>query len=189
MGAFGFSILFGSLLWLIIERSGSKKGVKMLTLFIPMILLVFWLKINFVAANKYLTNLEENRNIDLATKAWSILLQNVPSIDKENPSLFYFTTDNSTAIYMIFSFGFPPHGGLLYQIPDWLNTPIPTEHYEELFNMVSNGQILQTLHGRKPIPVPLSKVFAFDFRNGKLTPITDSIRQQLSKDLQNMNSK
>ncbi|MBI2596883.1 hypothetical protein HYW41_01890 [Candidatus Daviesbacteria bacterium] len=185
MGAFGFSILFASLLWLIIERSSSRKRIKMLTFFVPMVLLVFWLKINLEAANIYLTNLEENRNINLANKAWDVLLQNVPAIDKENPSVFYFSTDNPTAIYMIFSFGFPPHGGLLYGITDWLNTPIPTEHYEELLKMVSSGETLAKLHGRKPNPVPISRVFAFDFRNGELINITDQIRQKITEDLKN----
>lgn len=183
MGAYGFAILFAGLIGLMIERTLSIKKMMALSLLASIFILVFWLTINLDASNKYLTHLEENRNITLTNKAWNILLQNVPVIDKENPSVFYFTTDNPTAIYMIFSFGFPPHGGLLYQIPDWLNTPIPTEHYEELFKMVSSGEILKTLHGRKPIPIPLSRVFAFDFRNGELTSITSEIRQKLSTDL------
>lgn len=187
VGAFGFSILFSGLIWLMIERVQFAKKFT-LAFLIPIFLLLFWLKINFEASNIYLTHLEENRNINLVNKAWNVLLRNVPEIDKEAPSVFYFTTDNSTAIYMIFSFGFPPHGGLLYEIPEWLNTPIPTEHYEELFKMVSNGEILQTLHGRKPFPISLSRVFAFDFRNGELTSMTDLVRQQLSKDLQSLDS-
>lgn len=183
MGAYGFAILFAGLIGLMIERALTIKKIMALSLLASMFILVFWLKINLDASNKYLNNLEENRNIALTNKAWSVLLQNVPVIDKENPSVFYFSTDNTTAIYMIFSFGFPPHGGLLYQIPDWLNTPIPTEHYEELLKMVSSGDILRTLHGRKPIPVPLSRVFAFDFRNGELTNITTEIRQKLTTDL------
>ena len=183
MGAYGFAILFAGLIGLMIERALSTKKIIALSLLASIFILVFWLKINLDASNKYLTNLEENRNIALTNKAWNILLQNVPVIDKENPSVFYFTTDNPTAIYMIFSFGFPPHGGLLYQIPDWLNTPIPTVHYEELFKMVSSGEILKTLHGRKPTPIPLSRVFAFDFRNGELISITEEVRQKLAEDL------
>lgn len=183
MGAYGFAILFAGLIGLIIERALSIKKMVTLSLLASIFILAFWLKINLDASNKYLTNLEDNRNIALTNKAWNVLLQNVPVIDKENPSIFYFSTDNTTAIYMIFSFGFPPHGGLLYQIPDWLNTPIPTEHYEELLKMVSSGEILKTLHGRKPIPVPLSRVFAFDFRNGELINITNEIRQKITDDL------
>lgn len=182
-GAFGFAILFTGFIWLVIEGAQVQKKTHKLILSIVLLLLLSWLKINFEAANVYLTNLENNRNIEVATKAWSVLLKNVPTLDKEAPSVFYFTTDNSTAIYMIFSFGFPPHGGLLYQIPDWQNTPIPTEHYEELLKMVNQGKILKTLHGRKPIPVPLSKVFAFDFRNGELINITDQVRKQVARDL------
>lgn len=183
MGAYGFAILFAGLIGLMIERALYIKKIIALSSLASIFILVFWLKINLDASNKYLTNLEENRNITLTNKAWNILLQNVPVIDKENPSVFYFTTDNPTAIYMIFSFGFPPHGGLLYQIPNWINTPIPTEHYEELLKMVSSGEILQTLHGRKPILIPLSRVFAFDFRNGELINITDQIRQKITDDM------
>ncbi len=189
MGAFGFSILLAGLIWLMVERSRYTGKVKILTIFVSMVLLLFWLKTNFDAANVYLTGLETNRNIELSNKAWGALLQNVPSVDKNHPSVFYFTTDNPTAIYMVFSFGFPMRGGLLYGITDWQNSPIPTVNYEELFKMVSSGEILKTLHGRRPDPVPLSRVFAFDLRNGELTPITDQVRQQLSKDLQNYSRK
>lgn len=183
MSTFGFSILFAGFIWLMIEKSRGGQKNKILTMLVALVILLFWLKINFVAANVYLTNLETNRNIELSNKAWKTLLQNVPSVDKQHPSVFYFTTDNTTALYMVFSFGFPMRGGLLYEITDWQNSPVPTEHYEELFKMVSDGEILKTLHGRIASPVPLSRVFAFDFRNGELINITDEIRKKITQDL------
>lgn len=183
MGAVGFSILLASLLSIMFDSLKETRPIKSIFFVIPFVLLIGWLSINFNAAQFYLSGLETNRNLALADKTWRSLKRYAPTLDKDAPSVFYFTSDNSTALYMVLIFGFWPHAGLSYSISNWENTPLPTESYTELLEMVRTGEPLKRVHARKVIPAPLSKVFAFDFRNGELISITDSIRQQLSKDL------
>lgn len=183
MGAVGFSILLAGLLSIMFDGLKKTDSKKSAFFIIPVILLIGWLGINFNAAQFYLNNLETNRNLVLADKTWATLKRSVPELELNAPSVFYFTSDNSAAVNMVLVFGFWPHAGLSYSIPNWENTPLPTENYKELLNMVKTGEPLRALHARKAIPVPLSRVFAFDFRNGELVSITGLIRQQLSKDL------
>ena len=183
MGAVGFSLLFASILTVMFKNLTNNSVRSTFAIIIPIILLVSWLSINFVEANSYLTNLEVNRNLDLANRTWDSLRKSVPRLGQDAPSVFYFTSDNSTAANMVLVFGFWPHAGLEYNISNWENTPLPAEDYKQLLEMVQTGKPLKNIHGRKEEPVPLSRVFAFDFKNGELINITDKIRQQLSLDL------
>lgn len=183
MGTVGFSIIFAGILSIMINYLKSTHIIRSISLIVPFLLLTSWLIINFKATQSYLTNLETNRNLALADKTWSNLKRYVPTLDKDSPSVFYFTYDNSTAANMILIFGFWPHAGLSYGISDWEKTPLPTESYVELLGMVRTGEPLKRIHARKLIPVPLSRVFAFDFRNGDLINITEAIRQKLLNDI------
>jgi len=143
---------------------------------------------NYQAGQLYLTSLEVNRNLSLVNKTWDSLKKEVPKLDENEPSVFYFTTDNTTSLYMVLTFGFWPHAGLIYNIADMLNTPIPTDNYSELLEMVRTGEPLKRVHARKESPVPLARVFAFDFRNGELINITEAARKKIAEDL-NINIK
>ena len=153
------------------------------TLLFPIILLIIWLGINFNATQSYLTNLETNRNLALADKTWSTLKGYVPELEKDTQNIFYFTYDNSIAANMVLIFGFWPHAGLEYEIQNWENTPLPTENYQELLEIVKTGEPLNKIHARKAIPMPLSIVDAFDLRNDELINIFDEIRKKISQDL------
>lgn len=190
LGAAGFAILFGSLLTISFKNfvlyTGNSVGVRLVKSFllmIPLLLLIGWLNINFQSINLYLASLETNRNLDLAGRTWTSLKKFVPTLDKDAPSVFYFTYDNPTTAYMVLTFGFWPHAGLVYGITNWENSPLPTDSYGELLEMVRTGEPLKRVHSRKQIPLPLTRVFAFDFRNGQLSPITDLIRNKLTEDL------
>ena len=124
--------------------------------------------------------------MNLADKTWKTLLENVPSLDKTSPSVFYFTYDNSISANMILIFGFSPHAGLSYGISNWDKTPLPTEDYSQLLDMVKTGQSLKKIHARKAEPVPLNQVYAFDLRKGELISTTELVRQQLAKDLNSL---
>lgn len=180
MGAVGFSILFASFLTLMFSNF---KANRFKFAFLPLLMLLYWLYINFTASQSYLNNLEINRNLALADKTWATLIKNVPTIDKSAPSVFYFTYDNSTAANMILIFGFSPHAGLAYGITTWDKTPLPTESYTQLLDMAKTGQSMQKIHAREAKAVPLNRIFAFDLRDGELINITDKIRAQLSADL------
>lgn len=183
MGAVGFSISFASLLSLMFQGLKETNRIKSAFFIIPVILLIGWLNINFNATQSYLSNLETNRNLALADKTWATLKKFVPELDKNTLSLFYFTFDNSVATDMTLIFGFSPHAGLSYKISSWEKTPLPTINYPELLKMVSTGEPLKNIHAREAKPVSISRVFAFDFRNGELTSITEKVRRQLAKDL------
>lgn len=178
MGAVGFSIVFASIISIMINHH---KG---LTRFIfPFIIVICWLLINYISIQSYLTNLVINRNLTLADKIWKTLKDSVPTLDTTAPSVFYFTYDNSTAANMLLIFGFSPHAGLSYNITAWEKTPIPTEDYQQLLDIVKTGEPMKKRHSRQDTPVPLSRVFAFDLRNGELANTTDLIRQQITKDI------
>ncbi len=180
MGAVGFSILFASILSIMFNSCTKKNS---LTLIIIIFIFTSWLGINFMAGQTYLTNLEINRNLTLADRTWSALMESVPTLDQDAPSVFYFTYDNSVAADMVLIFGFWPHAGLSYGISNWEKTPLPTDNYPQLLEMVRTGEPLKKVHAREAKPVPLSRVFAFDFKNGQLVSTTDTIRQQLAREL------
>lgn len=183
MGAIGFSMVFASILSIMFLNYKNVLKMKAGFFIIAAFLLGGWLYINFSQSQLYLTNLETNRNLALAEKTWTTLKKIVPNLDKDSPSVFYFTYDSATAANMILIFGFWPHAGLSYQISDWEKTPLPTEDYKQLEEMVKTGKPLNKVHARKAIPVPLSKVFSFDLRNGELISTTDIVRAQLAKSL------
>lgn len=190
MGAVGFSILFAALFTSICKSFFEDKNglaqvklIRSVALAFLILLLFTWLNINLKSTSLYLSELEANRNINLANRTWNDLKNYVPKLDENNPSVFFFTYDNPTSLYMVLTFGFWPHAGLEYKIDNWQNTPIPTDSYQELLELVKDGEAIKKLHARKAEPVPISRVFAFDFRNGKLTNIKDQVRQQLLKDL------
>ncbi|MBU2052425.1 hypothetical protein KKH13_04450, partial [Patescibacteria group bacterium] len=190
VGAVGFAILLASIITImyreyttVVQLSAKARLITSVSLIIPFLLLISWLNINFQSSQLYFTNLENNRNLALFNKTWNRLKSYVPKLDENTPSVFYFTYDNSTATYMVLTFGFWPHAGLIYGIPAMENTPLPTESYTELLEIVRTGEPLKRVHARKEIPISLSRVFAFDFRNGELIPTTDEIRKKLSQDL------
>lgn len=195
VGATGFSLLFAAIISIMLKNSleATNKSAKIrlsksVILLISFITLLCYLAINYQAGQLYLTSLEANRNLGLVNKTWDNLKREVPRLDEKEPSVFYFTTDNPTALYMVLTFGFWPHAGLLYSITDMLNTPIPTDNYSELVEMVKTGEPLKRVHSRKESPVPLTRIFAFDFRNGELINITEAVRKKIAEDI-NINVK
>lgn len=181
MGALGFSILFASVLSIMLKNFISTKNG--FILIITIFLLVSWLAVNLKSGQIYLENLEINRNIELSNKTWGTLIKYVPKLDKENPNVFYFTSDNPTSTNMILIFGFGPRAALIYKITGWEKTPVPTENYKELLEMVKSGEPMKKIHGRAEEPIPLSRVYAFDLRGGELVDITGLVRQRLINDL------
>ena len=195
VSAMGFSLLFAAVISIMIKnfsettnQSAKIRLSKSAILFISFVTIFCLLTANYQAGQLYLTSLEVNRNLSLVNKTWDSLKKEVPKLDENEPSVFYFTTDNTTSLYMVLTFGFWPHAGLIYNIADMLNTPIPTDNYSELLEMVRTGEPLKRVHARKESPVPLTRVFAFDFRNGELINITEAARKKIAEDL-NINIK
>lgn len=183
VGAVGFAIAFAGSISIMFKNFQSTK--KVFFALIPLISTISWLNMHFSATQTYLTDLEKNRNLNLANYVWSALLNDVPSLDKTAPSVFYFTYDNHTAANMILVFGFSPHAGLSYGQPIWENTPVPTEDYQQLLDMATTGKPMKNIHAREEKPVPLERIFAFDLKDGRLTNTTHYIRLKLAKDLGN----
>lgn len=191
MGAAGVAMLAGALLAIMMNNAllySSKKGVNSrlkgsLFLGVPLLILTVVLTINFQAGQRYLNILHQTRNKDLTEKSWTRLVKEVPTLDPDGPSIFYFTTDNPQSLEGVFVFGFFMRAGMTYRIPNMDLTPLPVTNYKELLDFVKDGTPLQKIHGRPASPVPLSRVFAFDFRNGELINITKETRQRISHDL------
>lgn len=189
MGAVGFSIFLGSLLSLLFFRAGhfqKQEKTRVLSSFyllLPTFIFIFWIVVNFQKGQTYLDILEQTRNRELTDRTWDTLLKTVPKLDQNGPSVFYFTTDNPLSLQGVLVFGFFMRAGMTYRIPDQDLTPLPSTDYQELLAYVKDGSPLQKVHGRKAIPVLLSRIFAFDFRNGELIDITDKIRAKLTEDI------
>lgn len=185
MGALGFAIIFASILSIIFANFRIAHKTNPIYLIILAITFGSWLYTNYLTTQSYLSNLETSRNLTLADNTWGSLLKSVPTLNEEGPSIFYFTYDNHSSANMILVFGFSPHAGLSYKISSWEKTPVPTEDYLQLLDMVKTGEPMKKIHARDYQPVPIERVFAFDLRDGKLTDITDSIRLKLTKDIEN----
>lgn len=190
VGAAGFSIWLAAITTSILSNTFFKKAalainrlIGILTSQIFILILLFWVIVNIYASQSYFGSLVVMRNRHLTDKVWNTLTTTVPKLDPEAPSVFYFTTDNPLALYEALTFGFFMRAGLSYQIPDESKTPLPSTNYQELLAYVHDGTPLQKVHGRKAEPVPLSRIYAFDFRNGELTNITETVRHQLIEDL------
>lgn len=195
VAAMGFSLLFAAVISIMLKnfsettnQSAKTRLSKSAILLISSLAVFCLITANYGAGQLYLASLEANRNLGLVNKTWDSLKREVPKLDANEPSVFYFTSDNPTELYMVLTFGFWPHAGLLYNIPDMLLTPLPTDNYSELVEMVRTGEPLKRVHARKDSPVPLNRVFAFDLRNGELINITEQIRKKISADL-NVNIK
>lgn len=177
-GAVGISIYIAT----IVVQSFSFMGYKILRLF-TLALLLFILITNYISGQSYFSFLEKARNEELTRKSWDRFLAEVPKIDEENPSVFYFTTDNPASLFGVFTFGFWPKAGMIYQITDPEKTPLATDNYDELLSYAKTGEPLKKVHGRKQVAVRLDHIFAFDFSNGLLINRTPEIRKQLLRDL------
>ncbi len=192
MGAAGIAIFLGALSALLLKASVpnlTKTDVRLklagsLSLEVPLLILILFLTTNLSTGQSYLNILHQTRNKDLTEKSWQKLLQEVPKLDPIGPSVFYFTTDNPLSLEGVFVFGFYMRAGLEWRIPVEHMTPLPSKDYQELLAYVKDGSPLQKVHGRKASPVPLSRVFAFDFRNGEVINTTSLVRQQLAKDVE-----
>ncbi len=181
MGAAGFAIFLGSLLSILVsEKLRTLLGFYLL---VPMVMFTAWIGLNLQASQRYLGMMEQTRNRELTERTWNTLVKTVPILDPEGPSVFYFTTDNPVSLYGVLTFGFYMRAGMTYRIPVEHDTPLPCTDYSELLAYVKDGSPLQKIHGRKAEPVPLSRIFAFDFRNGQLVPITEQVRKKLVEDL------
>ena len=177
-GAVGVCIFYGSLIVELLKNLKSRLVLGLL----PLGLLLFYLTTHFYSGQSYLGNLEVNRNQILTQKSWDRLIAEVPTLDPNSPSVFYMTTDNPQSLWGVFTFGFWPRAAVVYRIEDPDKTPLLTENYPELLEYVKDGAPLKKVHGRKQEKVPLKRVFAFDFRNGELTNITEEIREKLKKE-------
>ncbi len=191
MGGFGVAIFLGGLSSLLIKSAknhatqsdSASKLMPSIYLGIPFVILITFMMINFINGQNYFNILYQTRNKDLTEKSWDKLVREVPRLDPAGPSVFYFTTDNPLSLEGVFVFGFFMRGGMTYRIADQDLTPLPVTNYKELLDFVKDGSPLQKVHGRKALPVPLSRVFAFDLRNGELTNITEIVRKKISEDL------
>lgn len=191
MGAAGIALFLGALSAILIKNalsySSDKESSNRLTgslyLSTYTLMLLVWLVINLQTGQQYFNILYQTRNRELTDRTWDTLVKTVPHLDKEGPSVFYFTTDNPLSLQGVLVFGFFMRAGMTYRIPEQDLTPLPSTDYKELLAFVKDGSPLQKTHGRKAISVPLSRIFAFNFRNGELINITDIVRQKLIEDL------
>ncbi|MBU0569807.1 hypothetical protein KKB40_03425, partial [Patescibacteria group bacterium] len=197
-GAVGFSIILSSFVTLSLKsvyllkekRLLESKTMKIGLLMIPLAMLVFWLGFNFQAVQLYLGTLEKNRNKTLTQKTWKTLMQSVPTLDPNYPSVFYFTTDNPASLYGVLTYGFWPRAGTLYKVEKTAYTPVAVVDYETLLEYALDGSPLKKIHGRNfTDPVPPLNIYAFDFRKGKLTETTDQVRQKIISDLEDLDKK
>lgn len=190
MGAAGLAMSLGSLLSMLFLKAFSLKTKhnpalslrQSLYLLISLFIMFSWSYFHIKASQLYLGTLEKTRNRFITEKAWNKLRVSVPKLPPGR-SVFYFTTDNPLSLYGVFTFGFYMRFGMEWRIPDEHDTPLSVTDYKELIAYVKDGSPAKTIHGRKAIPVPISNVFAFDFRNSELTDITESIRNQLVIDI------
>lgn len=177
MGAVGYAIFLGSFVSFLIKT--LKPNLKV----IPLFVLLLWLYINFMAVQQYLSFLKANRNSKLANSIWKSLKDSITNLDTENPTIFYFTTDNPYSLHWNVVFGFPSHMGLTYKIPNLDNTPLPVSDYKTLVLYVKDGSP-QKMNGRPIKPIPLDHTYAYHLSGDKLISQTDLIREQIKKDLQ-----
>lgn len=191
MGAAGISIFLGAFCALLFKNSTSKtsnhdENSRLLSSFhlgIPFLILLVFLTTNLQTGQNYLNIMSQTRNKDLTEKTWNTLLKDVPKLDPTAPSVFYFTTDNPLSLEGVLVFGFFMRAGIEWKNPVEALTPLPVTDYQQLLDMVKTGEPLQKVHGRKKAPVPLSRVFAFDFRGGELFDMSKEIRDKIKTDL------
>ncbi len=191
MAAAGMSIFLGTLTGLLIknalsfasEKESGSKLIASFSLFVPIIFLIVFIFNNVKTEQNYFNVMWQDRNRELTQRTWDKILTDIPKLDPTAPSVFYFTTNNPSSLYGVLTFGFFMRSGLEWRITDDALTPLPVTDYQQLLDMVKTGEPLQTVHGRKKAPVPLSRVYAFDFTNGVLTNITNEVRQKITSDL------
>lgn len=174
----GFSILFGTLFSYLVKNTNFR--IIGLACFLLVILLVT----NTIATNKYLSLLETNRNAKLANSIWQSLTDSINDLDINNPTIFFFTSDNPYSLHWNLVFGFPPHMGFTYKIANPNNTSLPETDYKRLLDFVKDGSPMK-MHGREVKPVPIDHIYAYYLSGMQLTNQTDLTRKRILQDLSN----
>ncbi len=189
MGSAGIALFMGALIALLLknalnyDKDDTSKFNNSLFLGIPLLILFFFSLTNMQTTQNYFNFMYQTRNRELTEKTWKTLLTQVPKLDPKAVSVFYFTTDNPSSLYGVLTFGFFMRSGLEWRITNEALTPLPVTDYQQLLDIVKTGEPLQKIHGRKKEPLPLSRVYAFDFRQGELINITEQVRNKISQDL------
>lgn len=138
--------------------------------------------------NLFFHQLSISRSISISDSIWQQLEKELPNFRTiAYPTIVYFEGDstNSDTLYQVITFGFPPHIGLLYDIPhDDKRLPVPITGYQELHTIVKTGKPLNA-YGHIQKPTPIEQIFAFRLEGRKtIKNITPEIREQLQKDNQ-----
>ena len=191
MGAVGVAIFLGAFCTMlfknatsgVLNKDSSSRFLASFYLGVPSLILLIFIFSNFQTGQNYLSILEQVRNKELTEKTWTTLLSEVPKLDSTAPSVFFFTTDNPLSLQGVLVFGFFMRAGLEWRNPIEAVTPLPVTDYQQLLDMVKKGEPLHKVHSRKAEPVPLSRVYAFDFRGGELINITEEVRSKIVQDL------
>ena len=172
----GVALFFGSLI--------SVSNKKATTLYITLVSLVF-VFIHANITNSYFSKLVSERGVEISKKVWS----SMPAIEdvrkgSKQPLIFYFEGD-STIIYHVLTFGFPPHMSLIYDIREGGKLPVPMSVWDDVVTATTTGKNL-TAYGYEAKPVPVEKIYAFELtKEGTMDDITPQTRAKLNNLINN----
>ncbi|MCH7730080.1 hypothetical protein IID21_00960 [Patescibacteria group bacterium] len=102
----------------------------------------------------------------------------------KQPLIFYFE-GNSTIVYYVLTFGFPPHMSLIYDIRDGGKLPVPMNVWDDVVTATTTGKNLAA-YGYKPTPLAIENVYAFELtKEGTMKNITSQTRVKLNSLINN----
>lgn len=179
VSAVGVSILLS----MIISLGKSKKQQIALFSF-----LLFLSLIHAFSSYSYFNQLKKVRSQELYNNIWS-KMPYFPEIKKASRQIvFYFegvTPDDSTVLYNVITFGFPPHMGVLYNIIDDAKVPLVMDSWEEIVSAVKDGKSFIRQYGKAVDPIPVENVYVLKLEGkDNLINLTDEARKKLKQELQ-----
>jgi hypothetical protein len=143
--------------------------------------IILFTTMHIIFAKDYIKILNIHRSASLDQQIWNTIFTEVPTLDKDAPSVFYLVYDDYLTAEWDLRFGFSSRAAMHYNITNQNNNPFMTLDYPAILSIATDGKALKA-EGRPQIPIPLSHIYAFKLKNGHLTNITDEMRQKISSD-------
>lgn len=132
---------------------------------------------------QYISTLLAHRDEVTVQRLWDSLHKYVPKLDPSTNSVFYLKYDDYYMAEGGFRFGFSSRAAIEYDIRVQNNNPFMIYEYSDLLSMVTDGQAW-TKQGMPVQITSLSRVYAFELKNGQLIDIRPAIMERLKQDSQ-----
>ncbi len=172
----GLALWMGVVFALVVEKvpTGSKRRFMAIGVFVALILF------QISNTHSYIQTLSAHRSEVMVQPLWDTLHKDLGQLPRDRLTVVYLTYDDYYLAEWGLRFGFSSRAFIEFGLDKPGTTPIMVLDYPELVSFVTDGKEFAK-HGFPLKPIPLTDVYAFELKNGKLINKTDEVRSVLKK--------